>query len=248
MPPDLVADAKREATEQQQAAEALAERIRNGDQDVTAEQLAAQRQLADFAQLAVTGAERRKAALAAADRDRRATVAADAVKQLLAEDDAQPLLDAVLTARDAMKHLVQLAADRTAAVRAAAHDVVVINEEMRGAGAAGHWPIDRFGVRASDAYPPNVTVLGKGRATPVPPGELAAAVLLLSLGSHPNGRHEAAQMLNGLADAMVKNLGEAVPGLADAWRATPEEWQAAQGTSRTRINEQGRQPVRPEQG
>ncbi|MCX4557954.1 hypothetical protein OHA02_17300 [Streptomyces phaeochromogenes] len=138
MQPDLTPDEAREAldtarTEATEAAglvESLAERVREGDPDVTAEQLGAQRQLADLAQLRITAAERKLDAAQKADLDARARATADRIRDLVADDTAEPILDAVRAVMDAARLLVKVSDERHAAIRDVATEGVALNDEL----------------------------------------------------------------------------------------------------------------------
>ncbi|MGW0774553.1 hypothetical protein ACWD01_13080 [Streptomyces sp. NPDC002835] len=243
MQPDLIATAQRELADAQQVLAALQERVREGDTDITPDQLAAQRELIGFAELRVEAAHRKHAAETTADRERRAQAAAQAGRDLLAADDTQPIIDAVRAAADALRHLVKVAADRNAAIGDAAQDLVAINAELKNATADDHsWPIDQFGVRAMTS-PASVIVLGEGSTRAVYPGRLAAAALHLALtGDKPEQEH-ARKFMSGLPNQVIARIGEDIPGLADALRLTPEEWEAATPEQRRELTAQERRPV-----
>ncbi|MEU3730295.1 hypothetical protein AB0E81_12910 [Streptomyces sp. NPDC033538] len=118
-PPD-VAQAEAEATAAEQAAEALAERVREGDDQVTAEQLATAQQAGMFARLRAEAARRKadSAAAQAAEQHRTALVV-----QALALVDAKgaraPIAAAYDRATAAVAELVTLIDDHDQAVSGA---------------------------------------------------------------------------------------------------------------------------------
>lgn len=213
-------------TEAEQAAElieALAERVRGGDDDdVTAEQIASQRQLAELAGLRVTGAERKLAAAEATDRDARAKATAAAARKLLAQDDMQPLHDAVKAAVEAMEHLVTTTTARTERIHALAAQAVGLNEELKTVDpAAGPWPSSAYGFRAQ-TFPAHVAVIGEGTATAVRPGRMAAAVLALALAGNRSMVAEVREVFNAPQEHVIERLQADVPGLVEALRQSTE--------------------------
>ncbi|KOU48988.1 hypothetical protein ADK55_19160 [Streptomyces sp. WM4235] len=235
--------ARTEAAQAHETIEALAERVRAGDEHVTAEQIAGQRQLAELAELRVEAAERKLAAAVAADRDARANAIGAAVRELVNEDDTQPLIEAVQAAVAALEHLVRLDAARTARIHAVARDVVAINEELKQVDpAAGSWPSDAYDFRGQ-TFPASVTALREGRTAAVPPGRLAAVALALALTSDRQMEADARETLKATTDAVVVRVTGEVPGLAAALRVSPEEWQAASVETRYRLRQQGRNPI-----
>ena len=236
-----VTDAKTEAEEARQLVDALADRVRDGDQDVTPEQLAGQKQLAEFARLRLDAAHRQHARAATEAREARAQRAADAGRDLLDADDTQPILDAARAALDALTTLVRVARERNDAIRAAGVQLDTANAELLQAGEPGPFPIRRFGV-TGDA---NVVIVpGTGRTATVHPGHLVGAMAHLALTGDGWEQRNAREVVGGL-DAGVQRIGEEVPGLAEAWRVTPEEWAAAPQDARAQIIEQGRRPAAP---
>ncbi|MEV7833011.1 hypothetical protein AB0P12_20710 [Streptomyces subrutilus] len=235
--------ARTEAEQAHEVIDALTERVREGDEQVTAEQIAGQRQLAELAGLRVTAAERKLKAAVAADRDARAKAVATAARDLLDEDDTAPLIDAVQAAVVALEHLADLAAARTARIHDAARDAVAINEELRGADPdAGAWPTDAYGFRGQ-TFPASVMVRGEGRTAAVPPGRLAAVALALALTGDRQMGADARETLTAPTDLLVARVATELPGLAAALRVTAEEWQAAPQDTRYRLSQQGRGPL-----
>lgn len=215
--------ARSEAEQAAELIEALAERVRAGDDDVTAEQIASQRQLAELAELRVTGAERKLAAAEAADRDARAKAIGTAARKLISTDDTQPITDAVRDAVAALEHLLDVTATRTARIHEVAEQAVKVNEELKSADpAAGPWPSTAYGFRGQ-TYPAHVAVMGEGTAGAVRPGRMAAAVLAMALNGDRSLAAEAREVFNAPFEHVIERLNAEVPGLADAIRATREE-------------------------
>ena len=241
--------ARSEAAEAHATVEALTERVREGDEHVTPEELAGQRSLADLAALRVEAAERKLTAAIDADRDARARATAAAVRELVDADDTQPLVDALRDAAAAVARLADLANARAARIRAVASDAVGINAELKDAGATGPWPSDAYGFRGQ-TVPASVTACGKGgrRADAVPAGRLAAVALVLGLGNDRQMEADARETLTAPTDRVIARVAGEVPGLADALTASPEEWQAASEDGRYRLAMQGRQPQPSETG
>lgn len=120
-PPD-VAQAEAEATTAEQAAEALAERVREGDEQVTAEQLATAQQAGVFARLRAEAA-RRKAdrAAAKAEEKRRQTLTAEAVALIDDKADPRKVAEAYTAAREALTALLDATQAHDDAMGQAAH-------------------------------------------------------------------------------------------------------------------------------
>ncbi|MGW2438753.1 hypothetical protein ACWCY1_18725 [Streptomyces goshikiensis] len=235
--------ARTEAAQAHEVIEALAERVREGDEQVTAEQIAGQRQLAELAELRVEAAERKLAAAVTADRDARAKAIAAAARDLIDADDMQPLTDAVRAAVAALERVAALAAVRSARIHATARDAVAINEELKEANpAAGPWPSDAYDFRGQ-TFPASVTVLRQGRAAAVPPGRLAAVALALALTGDRQMEADARETLTAPTDSLVARVTAEIPGLAEAVRVTAEEWQAAPQDTRYRLTQQSRNPI-----
>lgn len=217
--------ARSEAAQAHELIEALAERVRDGDDNVTAEQISGQRQLAELAELRVEAAERKLAAAVTADRDARAKTIAAAARQLIAEDDMRPLLDATRDAVTALRHLLAVTATRTARIHTVAKDAVAINEEFRSAdSAAGPWPSSAYGFRGQ-SYPAHVAVLGEGTASAIRPGRMAASVLALALDGNRGMTGEAREVFNAPLTVVIERLNAEVPGLADALHAIRDKSQ-----------------------
>ncbi|KJY18389.1 MULTISPECIES: hypothetical protein [unclassified Streptomyces] len=214
----------------------LAERVREGDEDVTGEQILAQRQLAELAGLRVEAAERKLAAAVGADRDARAKAVAAAARKLISQDDMQPVYDAAKAAVEALQHLVAVSTARTERIKAVSVEAVIINDELkavaRAAAAAGMtpggampiryeaeepWPSAAYGFRGQ-TFPPTVTVLGEGTATAVRPGRMAASVLALALTDDRQLAGEAREVFNASFSSTIERLMAEVPGLDEVLR------------------------------
>ncbi|MFJ9939337.1 hypothetical protein [Streptomyces erythrochromogenes] len=232
--------ARTEAAEAHATVEALAERVRDGDEHVTPEELAGQRSLADLAGLRVEAAERKLAAAVGADRDARAKAVAAAARKLISQDDMQPVYDAAKAAVEALQHLVAVSEARTERIKAVSVEAVHINDELKAVArtaveAAGKaelaqgrgvpirttaeeaWPSGAYGFRAQ-TFPATVTVLGEGTATAVRPGRMAASVLALALNDDRQLAGEAREVFNASFGATIERLMAEVPGLDEALR------------------------------
>ncbi|MFD9519319.1 hypothetical protein [Streptomyces sp. NPDC059979] len=230
--------ARTEAVQARDLVADLAERVREGDNDVTGEQILAQRQLAELAGLRVEAAERKLVAAEDADRDARAKAIAAAARELISQDDMQPLFDAAKAAVEALQHLVAVTSARTERIKAVATQAVHINDELKNVARAAieaegkaelaqgrgypirttvaeAWPSAAYGFRAQE-FPANVAVLGEGTATAVRPGRMAASVLALALDSDRSLAGEAREVFNASFGAVIERLKADVPGLTEA--------------------------------
>ncbi|MFJ7204270.1 hypothetical protein ACIQWR_12140 [Streptomyces sp. NPDC098789] len=215
--------ARAEADQAHEVVEALTERVREGDEQVTAEHIAGQRQLAELAGLRVTAAERKLTAAEAADRDARAQAIAADARTLISTDDTRPVLDAVQAAVAALEHLLAVTASRTARIHEVAEQAVKVNEELkRSDPAAGPWPSSNYGFRAQ-TFPAHVAVMGEGTADAIRPGRMAAAVLAMALDGDRSLTGEARQVFNAPFEHVIERLNADVLGLAGALRTTREE-------------------------
>lgn len=242
-PDTAVTTAEQEAAEAQALVDALAERVRDGNTDVTPDQLAAQQQLADFAQLRVEAARRHQARASEDSRVRRAEAARTAGQHLLNEDGARDIVAATVAAAAAMAELARVVEARNAHIAEVGATLAGLDGELTVQGADGSFPSRKYGVWGD---PTAVVVQGVGRADRLRVGDLAAAVVAVGLGSGPEGYgawSSAANLLNGVVSQAVKKLGEDVPGLAAAWRYTPQQWAAAGQRERHEASEQGRRPI-----
>ncbi|MFD8948536.1 hypothetical protein ACFV0B_06745 [Streptomyces xanthophaeus] len=232
--------ARTEAEQARDLVADLAERVREGDEDVTGAQILAQRQLAELAGLRVEAAERKLAAAEAIDRDARAKAIAAAARELISEDDTQPVIDAVRDAVAALEHLLAVTATRSARIHEVAEQAVQINDELKSVARAAveaegkaqlangrgipirqtpddPWPTSAYGFRGQ-TFPANVTAIGEGSAGAVRPGRMAAAVLALALNGDRSLAAEAREVFNAPFAAVIERLKTEVPGLTEALR------------------------------
>ncbi|MEV4863095.1 hypothetical protein [Streptomyces ossamyceticus] len=211
--------ASTEKKEAEALADALAERARDGDPDVTPAKLAEARQLADFAELRITAAERKLAAAEAADRAARAEQLATDAGQLVAEDDHGPMADAIRRAVEVIGELVDVAQARNHRIRSINYRIRDLDGEFERAGTPGELAL-RYGVAR---HPEGLRVTGEPMVTLLSAGELVAAAVRLSTGQDKLTEGELSEAFNG-PDATLGRVLKAVPGLAEEWRHSPEEW------------------------
>ena len=114
-----LADAEREQREAEALADALAEKARDGDPDVTPGQLGEAKQLAEFADLRIEAARRKLADAEAADRDARARHAAAEARDIATDDDPRELAPLVQAVADAVAALTEAIAARNARISVA---------------------------------------------------------------------------------------------------------------------------------
>lgn len=239
-----VATAEQEAADAQQLADELAERVRQGDPDVTAEQLGAQRQLADFAALRVEAAKRRAERLQEDERAQLAAAARTAAVHLLGDDGAAEIVAATKAAANAIAELRRVVDARNDHIAEVGRSLARLGGDLETQlGITGAYPTrDRYGVWGDAS---SVVVQGVGRVDVLSSGELAAAALVVGLGEDNTGQWDRARgLLGGLASQAVKGLGERVPGLTAAWQHTPETYAALPVDARYKATEQGRQPAK----
>ncbi|MER6484105.1 hypothetical protein ABT264_11255 [Streptomyces virginiae] len=243
--------ARTEAAEAHDTVEALAERVRDGDDRVTPEELAGQRSLAELAGLRVEAAERKLATAIEADRHARCTQAAQAARDLLRADDTAPVVEAVTAIRAGLAQLVEAVNARNARIEAVGGNLDALNAELAQAagtlGMRGSWPLfDQYQVRGDRNHIAARDPKAGGRsATALSAIDLACAAVATVLYSDPNTMRYGDRLR--IPSSLVRQLGEDVPGLADAWRATPEEWAALHTTGHTRGSEQGRSPFQTQE-
>lgn len=207
--------AQREADEARGLVEDLRERVRNGD-DVTAEQLGSQQQLAELAQLRVTAAERKLKAALAADVDARAHATADRIRDLVADDSTEPILDAVLAVTGAVRALLRVTGERHAAIRQVAVEGVAVNEEL-GRNPDEPWPSRAYDFMAQTTPELSVTAVGQGAARAIPAGRVLGVVLRAVL-EDGTVRRQTTEMIGLSAEGLARHTA-AVPGLAEALAA-----------------------------
>lgn len=208
--------AHREADEAHALAAVLENRVRDGDTDITAEQLGTQKQLAELARLRITAAERKLKAALAADLDARARAASDRIHALVKADSAEPIVDAVRAVIGSVQTLVTAAADRHSTIRDVATEGVRINEEL-GRSDNDLWPSRAYDFMAQDQPRAGVTAVGVGRAEAIPAHRLLVVALAYALADQGSMRSQLARELTGTREGHVHTAG-LIPGLVDALR------------------------------
>ncbi|MFJ9217876.1 hypothetical protein ACIRJL_17190 [Streptomyces sp. NPDC102383] len=243
MPLDLTT-AQQELDEARALLATLQEQVRDGDDTVTAQQLADQKELIALAELRVTAAERAEKQAAADDLAARATAVGQQVRDLVSEDSTASLVSAVQAVMTAVDTLVSAASARQAAIVEVATAAETMNAELGGS-RDDPWPSAAYGFRGSASnYPAGVTALGQGRAFATPVGELLGVALSAALVGRREDRRRAAEMMAGI-QTTVQGKAAGVPGLSSALRLTSQQWAALGTVARYESTEQGR---RPDQG
>lgn len=241
MPLDL-ATAQQELDDARATLATLEEQVRDGDEDITAQQLADQKELIGLAELRVTAAERAEQQATAADLEARALAVRDDVRDLIAEDSTAALVTAVQGVMTAVAALVSAAGSRETAIREVAAAAESMNAEL-GADSDEPWPTSRYGFRGSASnLPITVVALGRGRAVATPVGELLGVALAAALAGQYETRRRAAALMTGVQTA-VQGTAAVVPGLPSALRLTTQQWAALDTRARYEATEQGRKPV-----
>ncbi|MFE1344714.1 hypothetical protein [Streptomyces sp. NPDC058757] len=205
--------AQREAEEARTLVDTLAEGVRDGAEDITGADIAAQRQLAELAGLRVTAAERKLKDAVAADLDARAQAAAGRVRALVAADSTTALCDAAQDVVAAVQALVRVADERASAIRDVAAEGVRLNEEL-GRSDNDPWPSRAYGFTAQTSPEASVTAVGEGRTTSVPVHRILGAVLASALIEHGSTRSEVARVMEGAREGIRHTAEQA--GLTDA--------------------------------
>lgn len=250
-PDPAVQAAEREAADAQHDLDALTERVRNGDQDVTPKQLAAAQQVVDFAKLRIDAANRTAARLREDERQQLADHARQAATHLLSNDGSAEIVAATVAAAGAIAALRKAVDARNANLAAVGANISRVASsviEEKGDISSPSQVTRPYGVWGDTRH---VSVQGVGSASAYRAGHLAAGALLVGLGvdaASVGAWAEAKDLIAGLAGQAVNRLGLDVPGLADAWRLSPEEWASASQQGRYRAGEQGRRPLPAEQG
>lgn len=209
--------ARREAAEATSLVTELADRVRDGDTDVTAEQMAGQKQLAELAQLRITAAERKLAAAVSADLDARARATADRARALVDEDSTAPVLDAVRAVAGAVRTLMQVSADRHDAIRQVATEGVLMNEEL-GRSDNEPFPSRAYGFMASTLPELNITAVDQGHARAIPAGRVLGLVLRAVLDR--DSQRKATEMLGLSVEGLARHT-DAIAGLAEVLAEDP---------------------------
>ncbi|MGW3650226.1 hypothetical protein [Streptomyces sp. NPDC000878] len=206
--------ARAEADEAAALIDVLAERVRSGDTEITADQMASQKQLAELAGLRVTAAERKLKAAQAADLDARARATSDRIHALVKADSADPIATAVRAVIGSVQALVTAAADRHTTIRDVSTEGVRINEEL-GRSDNNPWPSRAYDFVAQDHPSASVAAVGVGRAEAVPAHRLLAVALAQALGDQGGMRSQLARELAGTREGFAHTAG-LIPGLVDA--------------------------------
>lgn len=243
MPRDL-ATAEQELHEARTALEALNDRVRDGDDDVTPEQLATQRELISFAELRVEAAQRTETRIREEERAALAASAKQAAQSLINGSGMDEIAAAERAAVDAIAHLAAIANARNARIAEVGTTLVGLDEALELAG-AGSAPGNtrRYGVWGGRDH---LVVENVGRVTALDVGVLTTAAVVAGLGVDPIGRdaqNRHMKAFHGLRDQVVRNLLEAYPQLAEVLRVSAEEFEAADERGRYELSEQGRRPA-----
>ncbi|MEI5008614.1 hypothetical protein RB196_16010 [Streptomyces sp. PmtA] len=240
MTPQQAAEAIRTARTEQEEAEQLAasleERVLDGDPDVTPAQITEARELARFAELRITAAERKHAAAQEAARHATARDIAARAAELLSREDGTELVDAMRGAADALSRLAAVAEKRHTLVTALGGELADITEQLGGSVVQMR---ERYGVAGDREqiimYDPRTVV------RTVSPAVVLAAAVRLGVGTHSLA--QAAGDALTAPDERVKQMFAAVPALAEAWRYSPEEYAALSQERRLDALNTDRQPV-----
>ncbi|MEU1117813.1 MULTISPECIES: hypothetical protein [unclassified Streptomyces] len=244
--PRNVADARAELDEARATLTALEESVREGE-DVTAQQLAAQRELISFAELRVEAAQRTEARMREDERAELAATAKTAATDLITGDTMPSIATATKTAVDALAALATLAYERNAKIEELGATLAGIDEDLKVQLDADPWASKRYGIWGARD---RVNVPGTGFAARMDVGALTTAVVAIALAGSPQGRDAARSHrdhANGLANLTVRKLLEDFPPLGVELRATPEEFAAADQRGQAELFEQGRRPL-PDEG
>ncbi|MET7711010.1 hypothetical protein [Streptomyces sp. NPDC005407] len=209
-----LAAAKQEKTEAQQLGGALAERVRSGDPEVTPKQLAEAKQLAEFADLRITAAQRKLAEAEEADRRARAEEVAAEARDIATDDDLNELAPHVKAVVDAVAALTAVAAARDNRIRKAGYALRHINRELSDLDPTTNLVMrTRYGI---DGDPQKITVYEPyARVESVRPAHLVAAAVGMGAGSaHYAELRDAFQVI----EFMVPRVREQVPAVATVRR------------------------------
>ncbi|MFJ6934461.1 hypothetical protein [Streptomyces sp. NPDC101132] len=230
--------ARTETGEARALAEALAERIRGGDATVTPAQLAEARQLAEFADLRVTAAQRKAEEAAEADRQARARHLAAQARQVADQDDPETLASAVRTLAEAVAGLVAVALPRNDRIRSIGNAVRDLDHELTVAGASR--PLSSYGIVR---HPEGIIVNSPPtRVVYLSAAELVAAAVRLGTGLRDVTEADVMEAFNH-PDATLARVLKAVPALADEWRHSDEEWAAMDRKEQSRAVATRRAPL-----
>ncbi|MGG8409946.1 hypothetical protein ACM614_26935 [Streptomyces sp. 12297] len=238
-----LATARTEADQAREVVDALAERVRGGDQAVTAAEIADHRGLAELAELRVEAAERKLATAVAADRDARARAIGDRVRDLVDTDSTAPLIDAVKAVMGAVSALVDIASERRELIRATAVEGVAMNEEL-GRSRDNPWPSRAYGFMCQTTGGINVTAVGQGHAQAFQVGDLLGVALATALAGQTEARRQLAHMVTTIPEA-IEHTAKSVPGLAEALQCTREQYEELARPAQLEAARQGRMPSTP---
>lgn len=236
----LLSDAEAEKREAADLAAALADQVRDGDPDVKPADLSAARDLAEFADLRITAAQRKLAAAEDADRHARATEAATQARSIADQDDTA-IADAVRTVADAVAHLAQLANDRQDRFMTVVRALADIDLELTAATGQPNQMQHRYGVRHQweviHVTAPDAEVRS------VRPAELVAAAVSFGAGTLVPRADLSA--LVAAADSIAQRMIGALPALAAEWRLSDEQWAQLSPQARELAVQQGRRDWAP---
>lgn len=241
MPRDLKT-AQAELDEARAVLATLEEQVREGD-DVTPQQLTAQRELITFAELRVEAAVRTEQRMLEGQRAELAETAKTAATSLLTGDTMAALADATRAAVDAVAHVVSLADQRNAKIEQIGATLTGIDEDLKRHQGIEQWGSQQYGVWGNRD---RVIVPGVGAAGQMDVGALTASVVAMALTGSAEGQQAAASHrghTNGLVNLTVRRLLESYPELGEALRATPEKFAAVNQRGRADLAEQGRRPL-----
>lgn len=238
---DAVTTAQREASEARATLDSLTERVKAGDPNVTASQLATQRELIEFAELRVTAAERKEAEQAAADLDARAKAVGERARALVAEDSTEDLVAAAGDVLEAAMRLLAVSAERDETIHQVAGEGVAINDQLK-RGSDDVWPSRDYGFMAQNFPPVGVTAVGLGRAESIHAGAVLGALLAAALAGQGEAQRRAGEIL-GLPAETTKRVLDGVPGLVAALRYDREAWDRLPEKVRNEAARQGRRPI-----
>ncbi|MEU3413748.1 hypothetical protein ABZ760_21175 [Streptomyces sp. NPDC006658] len=246
MPRDL-ATAQAELDEARATLATLQEQVREGDDTVTAQQLADQRELIAFAELRVEAAQRTETRIREDQRAALGAAAKQAAEHLISGAGMDEIADATRAAVDALAHLAALANKRNAQIAEIGARLLQLDNDLQAAGeVSGPWGSKRYGVWGDRT---RVVVPGVGDVVPIEVGALTVTAVVAGLGATPEGRQaqtEHAQRFHGMRDQVVRSLLDRHTQLADVLRVSGEEFAAADARGRYELSEQGRRPAAEE--
>lgn len=241
-----LADAQRERAEAQQLADALAEQIRSGDATVKPSDLAAARDLAEFADLRIEAARRRVTAAEDADRHARARQIGDSVRAATAADQTEAVTTAVRRVVDAVAALHSLVDDRNAQIRDLSQAADAIADELTAHGVDPRTVRTTYGITGGSGSTGGRAVADHTsgvRLHEVHPVRAVVGAVALAL----TAREAAMLRTAATEDGSTGALFAAFPATADAFRYSAEEFAALPAEQRHTAHRFHRAPA-PEQG